>query len=80
MAAIKKSLKVNCPTCKKVFHYYDSGFRPFCCERCKLVDLGHWFEENYSVAGEKLQVTPEEYSEDHLESPEMHEVNEDNEM
>lgn len=52
---MEKTLKVNCPTCKKVFQYYDSGFRPFCSERCKMVDLGHWFEENYTVAGEKVQ-------------------------
>ena len=52
---MEKTLKVNCPTCKKVYAYYDSEFRPFCCERCKMVDLGHWFEENYSVAGEKVQ-------------------------
>ena len=23
--------------------------RPFCCERCQLVDLGRWFGEGYSI-------------------------------
>ena len=47
-----KILKVKCPKCKKEFNYYTSKFRPFCCERCKMVDLGSWFDESYSVAAE----------------------------
>jgi endogenous inhibitor of DNA gyrase (YacG/DUF329 family) len=46
---MNKLLKVNCPQCDKVFSYYDSEFRPFCCERCKMIDLGHWFEESYRL-------------------------------
>jgi endogenous inhibitor of DNA gyrase (YacG/DUF329 family) len=47
-----KKIDVNCPHCKKKFNYYDSDFRPFCTEKCKMVDLGHWFDESYSVAGQ----------------------------
>lgn len=34
---------VNCPNCDKQLPW-DSGnrFRPFCSERCKLLDLGEW--------------------------------------
>jgi endogenous inhibitor of DNA gyrase (YacG/DUF329 family) len=46
---MNKLLKVNCPQCEKVFYYYESEFRPFCTERCKMIDLGHWFEESYRV-------------------------------
>lgn len=46
---MNKVLKVKCPTCETSFLYYDSEFRPFCSERCKMVDLGHWFEETYKV-------------------------------
>lgn len=46
---MNKLLKVKCPQCNTVFPYYDSEFRPFCCERCKMIDLGHWFEETYKV-------------------------------
>jgi endogenous inhibitor of DNA gyrase (YacG/DUF329 family) len=46
---MNKLLKVNCPQCDISFSYYESEFRPFCCERCKMVDLGHWFEESYKV-------------------------------
>ena len=47
----EKKLLVNCPQCKTQFNYYDSEFRPFCSERCKMIDLGHWFDESYSVSG-----------------------------
>lgn len=46
---MNKTFQVECPTCKKKFKYYDSKFRPFCSERCRMVDLGHWFDESYKV-------------------------------
>ena len=46
---MNKFLKVKCPQCKLIFSYYDSLSRPFCSERCKMIDLGHWFEESYRV-------------------------------
>ncbi len=56
---MKKKLEVNCPQCKKKFEYYSSEFRPFCSERCRLIDLGQWLEESYTVPVEKL--TEDEY-------------------
>ena len=53
-----KQKDVNCPTCKKKFNYFSSEFRPFCCERCRLIDLGQWLSESYAVPAEKL--TPDE--------------------
>jgi uncharacterized protein len=42
---------VPCPTCGKAAAFgAGNPFRPFCCERCKLVDLGAWAKENYRVA------------------------------
>jgi uncharacterized protein len=46
---LNKILKVNCPTCEKKFEYNLSEFRPFCCERCKLIDLGQWLDGSYTV-------------------------------
>lgn len=46
-----KKLDVKCPHCKKQFNYYESSFRPFCTEKCKLIDLGQWLSEEYTVAG-----------------------------
>lgn len=71
----KKTLKVNCPHCKISFNYYDSKFRPFCCERCKMIDLGHWFDESYTVAGRNNSV----YIEDPDAIKKIMESNEDNE-
>lgn len=56
-----KRLEVKCPTCDKKFNYYDSQFRPFCCEKCRLIDLGQWFSESYAVPAQKL--SEEELSE-----------------
>lgn len=44
-----KKIQVKCPTCKSEFNYFDSTFRPFCCERCRLIDLGAWLDESYRV-------------------------------
>jgi len=43
------SMTVACPNCKKKFDYYSSEFRPFCCEKCRLIDLGQWLNESYTV-------------------------------
>ncbi|MFG1493664.1 DNA gyrase inhibitor YacG [Halobacteriovorax sp. GFR7] len=48
-----KVLKVKCPECSKEFNYYSSDFRPFCSEKCKMVDLGMWLTENYTVASQE---------------------------
>lgn len=39
---------VKCPQCETKFSYFESKCRPFCSEKCKMVDLGHWFEESYA--------------------------------
>ena len=43
------SVKVNCPTCKQWTQWEDNPFRPFCSERCRLLDLGRWANEEYRV-------------------------------
>ncbi|AUN97093.1 DNA gyrase inhibitor YacG [Bacteriovorax stolpii] len=46
---MNKLLKVKCPQCDTTFTYYESEFRPFCSKRCQQIDLGHWFQETYTV-------------------------------
>lgn len=42
--------RVRCPTCKREVEWDPkSGWRPFCSERCKLIDLGAWFSEERSI-------------------------------
>lgn len=43
---------VSCPTCQaKVVWNEQSQFRPFCCKRCQLIDLGEWAEEQKVIPG-----------------------------
>jgi endogenous inhibitor of DNA gyrase (YacG/DUF329 family) len=42
---------VPCPRCgtQAPFDAAANPFRPFCSERCKLIDLGAWASEAYRV-------------------------------
>ena len=43
---------IDCPVCsREVFfnHFTDAPYFPFCSRQCKLVDLGRWFNEEYSI-------------------------------
>lgn len=51
---MKKKIEVTCPTCKTKFEYFSSEFRPFCSERCRLIDLGQWLTESYSMPAQKI--------------------------
>ncbi|MEO8038947.1 MAG: DNA gyrase inhibitor YacG [Betaproteobacteria bacterium] len=40
--------------CGKAAPYAPSNpWRPFCCERCKLIDLGQWASESYRIPVEE---------------------------
>ena len=42
--------KLPCPTCKRAVEYSpDNKWRPFCSERCKLIDLGEWAAEKHAI-------------------------------
>lgn len=42
--------KVNCPQCGQPAVYSpENRFRPFCSERCRLIDLGQWATESYRL-------------------------------
>lgn len=44
---------VNCPTCGQPVEWRpENRWRPFCSERCKLIDLGGWATERYRVPAE----------------------------
>ena len=41
---------VKCPTCNKAVAWIAaSKFRPFCSDRCRLLDLGEWADGNRSI-------------------------------
>lgn len=44
--------EVACPACGKTTRYSSANpYRPFCSERCKVIDLGAWANEEYRIAG-----------------------------
>jgi len=46
----KKFTKVLCPTCGATVEWrQENSYRPFCSERCKMIDLGAWANESYKV-------------------------------
>ncbi|WP_333687732.1 DNA gyrase inhibitor YacG [Methylococcus capsulatus] len=54
---------VRCPRCGKPVPWNEAQrFRPFCSERCRLIDLGSWANEDYAIPGEPID--PAEPSED----------------
>jgi uncharacterized protein len=40
---------LKCPRCGKEVESSGNPYRPFCCERCKLIDLGKWVTGVYSI-------------------------------
>ena len=46
---------ILCPTCLREIQWSEQyPWRPFCSERCKLVDLGAWMSEARAIPGEPL--------------------------
>ncbi|HQR22304.1 MAG TPA: DNA gyrase inhibitor YacG [Burkholderiaceae bacterium] len=44
--------QVSCPTCGALSPWStENAFRPFCSERCKLIDLGAWASDRYAISG-----------------------------
>jgi endogenous inhibitor of DNA gyrase (YacG/DUF329 family) len=51
---------VRCPTCKQDVEYTKANsFRPFCSDRCKILDLGAWADEQYRVPLNKSDIDME---------------------
>ena len=60
-------MKLKCPTCQKPVEWNEQfPSRPFCSERCKLIDLGEWASEERRIAGDPQLV---EIGEDDGEPP-----------
>ena len=46
-------MKVKCPNCRKEVVWENNAYRPFCSERCKLIDLGLWLDEKYKLESDE---------------------------
>ena len=61
MSTQAKPVVVACPICGAAVPWTpDSRWKPFCSERCKLIDLGQWAEEKYRVPADEQK--PEDES------------------
>ena len=56
-------MNVICPTCKSLTTWVENPWRPFCSERCKLIDLGKWASGEYRFPGEEPEKEKDENTE-----------------
>ncbi len=51
------SVTVHCPTCGTLVEWTaQARQRPFCSERCRMIDLGQWASEDYRIPSEDTPV------------------------
>lgn len=53
-------LRVKCPQCGRETEYQGNEYRPFCSERCKLLDFGAWADEEYNLPSETSELTEQD--------------------
>jgi len=42
---------VTCPNCGKPVDWTpESKWRPFCSDRCRLIDMGEWLDEGHRIS------------------------------
>lgn len=51
----QKPRSISCPTCRKdTVWAADNPHRPFCSDRCRLIDLGEWASGGHSIPGQPV--------------------------
>jgi uncharacterized protein len=56
---------VKCPTCRRPVEWSEeSAYRPFCSDRCRLIDMGAWLSEQHRIPDES-DTQPEDAPGDH---------------
>jgi endogenous inhibitor of DNA gyrase (YacG/DUF329 family) len=58
--------EVPCPRCGTRREWSGNAWRPFCSERCKVIDLGGWFSEKNAIPGEAVEI-PDGEGDAHLQ-------------
>ncbi len=53
-------LLVKCPSCGRETEFTGNEHRPFCSERCKLIDFGAWADEEYALPTQDTALTEED--------------------
>ena len=53
--------EITCPRCQaKNTWRNDNKFRPFCSERCKMIDLGAWADESHRLPSDESNPSSKE--------------------
>ena len=53
---------IQCPNCQKTIEWSAKyPYRPFCSDRCRLIDLGSWADGSYAIPS---QSPPDEFAGD----------------
>jgi endogenous inhibitor of DNA gyrase (YacG/DUF329 family) len=45
-------MRVTCPICRQLTSWEENQHRPFCSERCRMIDLGRWAADDYRIPAE----------------------------
>jgi len=52
--------RLACPTCRRNITWSEEfPWRPFCSERCRMVDLGTWLTGGHAIVGDPVESAPE---------------------
>ena len=51
---------VKCPSCLRETEFTGNEFRPFCSERCKLLDFGAWADEEFRLPTQENALSEED--------------------
>jgi endogenous inhibitor of DNA gyrase (YacG/DUF329 family) len=62
-------MKANCPICQKEIDPKENRYRPFCSERCKLIDLGRWTSGGYRIVAPPDEAETENAEPSEREAP-----------
>jgi endogenous inhibitor of DNA gyrase (YacG/DUF329 family) len=52
--------RLRCPTCQRAIQWSEQfPYRPFCSDRCRLIDLGAWLSGKHAIADDAAQAAEE---------------------
>jgi hypothetical protein len=64
------AVRLSCPTCQREIAWSDEyPYRPFCSERCRLIDLGAWLSEQRAIPDKEAGFSGEAVPDDVTDEP-----------
>lgn len=69
-------MKAKCPGCRKLVEFSkENPYRPFCSERCQILDLGQWADEKYAIPTEDSELSSVNENQNDLDQNDEHSLN-----